>query len=306
MYHSIMLFDMLELLELSSHDERLKALYSRWARICNKGINWSLGIRHNDGDIPHFNDTSLNFAPSIPVLVNYFKSLGHSPDLSYIRSKTFRDTGFTRLCSKNSLLLINHAPIEPSYQPGHAHADSLSFELSIDSHRVFVNTGTSVYGNNERRQYERSTPAHNTVMINGQNSSDVWGGFRVAKRAQIISEKISLKNNYCSFILKDAQKNTHERRYELGSDSLIIEDRINGGGVAFLHLASQISIIKACQCALLLSFGKYELNVESSCAIIIKDSLLAPEYGKLIPSKMLEIPFDRNLQINITWYKKHA
>ncbi len=47
-------------------------------------------------------------------------------------------------------------------------------------------TGTSTYNIGERRDVEREYHvAHNTVAYNGQNSSEVWGGFRVADRARI-------------------------------------------------------------------------------------------------------------------------
>src|SRR6185295_1096925 len=75
------------------------------------------------------------------------------------------------------------ASVGPSYQPGHAHADTLSFELSLHGRRVLVNSGTSEYGTGPERQRQRSTAAHNTVVIDGQDSSEVWGGFRVARRA---------------------------------------------------------------------------------------------------------------------------
>ena len=37
------------------------------------------------------------------------------------------------------------ALIGPNYQPGHAHADVLSFELSLFGQRLLVNIGTSEY-----------------------------------------------------------------------------------------------------------------------------------------------------------------
>ena len=75
--------------------------------------------------------------------------------------------------------------IGPSYQPGHSHAQSLSFELSYKGKKVFVNSGISEYENSKIRSFQRSTASHNTIEINGMNSSDVWHSFRVAKRAKV-------------------------------------------------------------------------------------------------------------------------
>ena len=76
-------------------------------------------------------------------------------------------------------LIVDIAKIGPDYQPGHGHADTLSFELSIFGQRVFVNSGISQYENNSERLRQRSTPAHNTVVVNDNISSDVWNSFRV-------------------------------------------------------------------------------------------------------------------------------
>src|SRR5690606_11840873 len=81
-------------------------------------------------------------------------------------------------------LLADVAPVGPDYQPGHAHADTLSCELSLYGQRVLVNSGISQYGEDAERHRQRSTAAHNTVEVDGENSSEVWAGFRVARRAR--------------------------------------------------------------------------------------------------------------------------
>ena len=71
--------------------------------------------------------------------------------------------------------------------PAHAHADTLSFELTYKNQRVFVNGGTSTYEISDKRLRERSTSNHNTVVLNDCNSSDVWGSFRTGRRAKPIN-----------------------------------------------------------------------------------------------------------------------
>ncbi|MCS2404764.1 heparinase II/III-family protein [Bacteroides salyersiae] len=48
-------------------------------------------------------------------------------------------------------------PCWSDYQPGHAHADTFTFELHINNRPVIIDTGTSTYEVNEARFYERST-----------------------------------------------------------------------------------------------------------------------------------------------------
>lgn len=77
--------------------------------------------------------------------------------------------------------------IGPDHVPGHAHADTLQVLLWYQDQPIFVDTGTSTYDPGPRRNYERGTSAHNTVMINGEDSSEMWGSFRVGRRARVVS-----------------------------------------------------------------------------------------------------------------------
>jgi hypothetical protein len=71
----------------------------------------------------------------------------------------------------------------PDYLPAHAQADMLTYELSIDNQWVVVDSGVYEYADGAWRDYFRSTRAHNTVEVAGENQSEVWGSFRVARRA---------------------------------------------------------------------------------------------------------------------------
>ena len=59
----------------------------------------------------------------------------------------------------------------------------MNFELLYQGHPIIVDTGVSTYEKNQRRLLERSTISHN--CIDAGNSSDVWSGFRVGKRANV-------------------------------------------------------------------------------------------------------------------------
>ena len=59
--------------------------------------------------------------------------------------------------SSSAYAILDVAPIGPDYLTGHAHADTLAFELSIMSTRVIVNGGTSLYENGPIRLKKRAS-----------------------------------------------------------------------------------------------------------------------------------------------------
>lgn len=93
--------------------------------------------------------------------------------------------GYARLshgsAHKNMLVLCDVGGLTPAENPGHAHAQTLCFELAVGAERIFVNRGTYAYQTPKRTEL-RSTASHNTVAINGGNSAEVWGQFRVGRR----------------------------------------------------------------------------------------------------------------------------
>lgn len=64
---------------------------------------------------------------------------------------------------------------------GHAHADTLAFDLAIGERPVFVDAGTISYTTSlAERDLMRSTLVHNTVSLDGRSSSEPAGPFRWA------------------------------------------------------------------------------------------------------------------------------
>ena len=72
----------------------------------------------------------------------------------------------------------------PDQLPAHAHADCLSFELWVDGEKVVHDGGVSTYEPGATRLFERSTAAHNTVEVDGQDQTEVWATFRAGRRAR--------------------------------------------------------------------------------------------------------------------------
>ena len=148
--------------------------------------------------------------------------------------KHLKSSGYISILNNNLKLIIDCAEVGPRYLPGHGHADTLSFELFAGSNKLFINSGCSEYGNGSRRLFERSTKAHNTVNVNNINSSDVWSGFRVGKRAKPKLLDFSYSNNEVyikashSGYSKPLKDCTHIRSWLIKKNFLEIKDIVSG------------------------------------------------------------------------------
>jgi uncharacterized heparinase superfamily protein len=149
-----------------------------------------------------------------------------------------------RLTAGDAVVILDVGDIGPDYLPGHAHADTLSFELSVGARRVLVNSGISQYGLGGERLRQRGTAAHNTVTLNGADSSEVWGGFRVARRARVsgVDASISADDGCASALgthdgfLRLADGAPHRRAWRLLREGrLQIEDTLDSKGSVESH-----------------------------------------------------------------------
>ena len=66
----------------------------------------------------------------------------------------------------------------------HGHADALALTLSVGGHEFLVDPGTYAYHTQKQwRDYFRGTAAHNTVVVDGENQSEIGGNFMWLRKA---------------------------------------------------------------------------------------------------------------------------
>jgi uncharacterized heparinase superfamily protein len=252
MYHSIILEDLIDILNICrSYGDRIPNEYNveqdRWILLIQKMVFWLKSMIHPDGEIAFFNDATFGVAAVPEEIFNYVSRMNISHKTQLKPFGLMVDTGYFRAQKGNALLIGDIGKVGADYIPGHAHADTLSFEMSLNKKRVFVNSGVSKYGSDEERLRQRSTPAHSTLVINGENSSEVWSGFRVGRRA--LPENIKIMNDKEGETQIIAQHNgfshlcghpTHQRDWKLREGKLTIMDTIYGSGThrldVFFHL----------------------------------------------------------------------
>lgn len=256
MYHDLILEGMLDLANLVrtfAHD-----MPSTWQAAVLRMFDWGEAMSHPDGGIAFFNDAAFGVAPQRAGLVRYAEALGIALPLPGPRTRLLEASGYARLQVGDAVVLADVARIGPDYLPGHAHADALSFELSLQGRRVLVNSGTSVYGVGPERQRQRGTAAHNTVRIDGVDSSDVWAGFRVGRRARVRLERFEVQPAPVLQASHDGYRHLagqpqHHRRWALDAHGLTIDDVIEGRGghrvEVFFHFHPDVSVRADGPCA---------------------------------------------------------
>lgn len=242
MYHALALEDMLDLVNATQcFANRLSPAQRRqvadWPQRASTLHDWLLTMCHPDGEISLFNDAAFDIAPSVAELDRYARRVlvGVAPKVPSPLVQ-LRESGYVRLVRGPAVALLDVAPVGPDYLPGHAHADTLSFELSVGTQRVLVNSGTSRYGSSAERLRQRGTAAHNTVVVNGQDSSEVWGGFRVARRAYPLGLNIQQSADANATEVRCSHngyarlkgKPTHHRTWRLDAYGLTVTDRVEG------------------------------------------------------------------------------
>lgn len=324
MYHSIFMEDVLDLINLASAycnsiDDNL---LSRLGTTSVRMLDWMDGMLHPDGQISLFNDAAFYIAPEPAELHSYARRLGikqtELKSQSLPQLKSFPDSGYVRMSSADAMALLDLAPVGPDYLPGHAHADTLSFELSLFQQRVVVNGGTSCYGQNARRLRERQTLSHSTVEVAGQSSSEVWGAFRVARRARpfdiLISEgrdvlSVSCAHDGYKYL---AGKPVHRREWVMSSGWLSVMDNVavdRHSGVQYAAVARYIlhPDVRAAKG----DDGEWILTLQEGIHVKVKvlhgraelqPANYAPEFGTVLPTECLAITLIEGLaQTQWTW-----
>lgn len=139
--------------------------------------------------LPLFKDTTLSddLTPSDLLRPDSFYAtlVGEPPAASPPPPRVaFGEGGYFVVRSDDSFLVADFGFVCPDYLPAHAHADLFSFELTLDGVPQVVDSGVFTYEAGKWRDWFRSTAAHNTVEVEGENQSEVWAAFRVGRRAR--------------------------------------------------------------------------------------------------------------------------
>lgn len=257
MYHAMILEDCLDLLNIGGRkeDKASKTIWAVLLPVVQRMAAFLKGMTLPDGEIALFNDAAFGIEPPPKELFTYCERLTSKPIGDPDGAVwAFPETGYYVMAPRpGDRLIIDCGPVGPDYQPGHAHCDTLSFELTLGGRRVIVDSGCFQYEDGPIRRYNRGNAGHNTVTIDGANQSEVWGAHRCARRAKPRHAAIAAQTDGAIYFqgAHDGYKRLkgapiHHRYVSWAGDRLLIADRIAGTGThdleSRLHIHPDLKI----------------------------------------------------------------
>tara|TARA_R110002096_G_scaffold187706_1_gene367277 strand:+ start:491 stop:2020 length:1530 start_codon:yes stop_codon:yes gene_type:complete len=294
-YHALLtedIFDIIQMMQIGG-----KAVPQEWINAAEKALCWLKTMTRPDGLPPLFNDAAYGISPSLSEMEAYASNIGLKPSLGAVQGmNNLSASGYFRFESECYSIFGDIGPIGPSYIPGHAHCDIGNFELFAHGAPVIVDTGTSTYDACNRRQSERSTAAHNTVQIGEDEQSEIWGAFRVGRRAKILDRLIKTDQVIARYLTY--KKEIHERKFSFTDQLITLIDDVSSDqlAVASLHFHPNVKV----------SFEKSRVKVnnlliefEGARKLEIEDYQYAPEFNQLELAKVIRITFSVKLKTKI-------
>jgi uncharacterized heparinase superfamily protein len=243
-------------------------------------------LHHPDGGIALLSDSVLDVYHEPGCLLSYLREKWPSLAVEADDYGCFAlpDAGYYGWRGSDGTYVIADAgKIGPDYIPGHGHADIFSFELSLNGRRVITDTGVHDYEFSEARRYCRSTAAHNTVQIEGQDQGELWGVFRLARRGY--PGDVTWRAGDRGFTLSgwhDGYKRlpgapVHFRQMEWdASRALIIRDRVTA--TRPVQCVSRLQLHPACRVTDLsgpiarIAYPGGSFQVEANCDLAVEDT----------------------------------
>jgi hypothetical protein len=247
-------------------------------------------LTHPDGEVALLNDSAFGIAPPVEALRRRF---GIKAESGHQESWALRDAGYAGVRSNGTSVVFDGGPLGPDWQPGHGHADLLSFELSHQGRRVVTDTGVFTYAEGPIRAADRGTAAHNCVQVDGGDQAELWAAFRCGRRPRAATVGVDTTgasaalSGACSFSLDGGPAIAQSRRMTVSGNTLSIADEVAAPGfhdlTARLHLAPGLRATRTASGWTVLDGAARVMDVVGSTLEWVEDSSpYHPEFGKEI------------------------
>jgi len=217
-----------------------KRLYEGFQSALNDSVVWFLGVDR----------TEVTMTESPPV------------------SRVYPASGIAILRDEGHYLCFDAGPFGDREFPHHGHSDALGIETTMDGENLLVDAGGYGYVNDSYRRYFRSTRAHNTILVDGKEQSQVYGvfGYGALANVKLTDWGLSTDLDYVEGVHDGYMPVDHIRRIYFRKKPVryfVIVDLLSGAGVhdieSFLHFADQVQFDQA------KSIARYVSGANDTC-----------------------------------------
>jgi uncharacterized heparinase superfamily protein len=181
--------------------------------------------------------------------------------------------------------------------------------------RVVVDSGCCKYEDGEIRKYNRGNAGHNTVTVDGENQSKVWGAHRCARRAYPLYARLNEREDE-SIHFEGAHdgckrlkgKPIHHRSITWARGLITIEDRIEGQGThdieSRLHLHPDFKVETAYNDVCIIDNDQTLMTVSTAGQgrVEIESGWYCPEFNKKVSCPVILFKLEKiPLPVRLGW-----
>lgn len=281
-----------------------------------RALEFIAAIELAGGALPRFNDSADGEAASPSELYAYGERMGAwsgVPELPLTRS--LDASGYFVIRDGDDALIVDCGPLGAPYQSGHGHADTLAYEYVVGARRIVVDTGVFGYEPDARREYARSAQAHAVVRVDEEEPCELWGAFRVGRRAEPLAASLLDLGNGAARFAGSHDGFAHlpgrpivHRTIEWNRERLSVTDELTGSG---RHTASTVVPFA--------SGLRLALDGRGSCAVLEGESVVArvtwedplvattceaerfPAFGCALPAETLLLSLHSTLPLRLRY-----
>jgi uncharacterized heparinase superfamily protein len=294
-YHCQVLCDLLDVATLVDDDARREMMIR-----LSPAAQAMVDLTHPDGLISLFSDGGLEMTYRPQECLAVWERLGGeavqpSPHFA------LRNSGYYGLRTSRSYLAIDCGPVCAPALPAHGHADMLSFEWDVDSHRVVVDAGVFEYESGAARTRCRSVQAHNTVRVGDLDQCELIGSFRTGRRARaecdefdVSDGQVLLKGHHDGFCTRK-DRCRHTRTITARQCQLLLQDHVSGSSSQrcisrlLFHHDCQVKQTATNQVRIL-SRGT-EISLQSEATLTIAPAEWSPDFGVRHKTTCVEVDY---------------
>ena len=132
--------------------------------------------------------------------------------------------------------------------PAGEHADAFSFELDVAGRAIIADPGPSAPANASVRGWARTTPAHSTVTIDGEDQIELIAGAWSGQRGEVSAAEARTDEQRFEFVgtVRHWGGPVHHRVLRCAGDALEVRDRVEGADGrtvrSILHFAPEVRL----------------------------------------------------------------